>query len=254
MSAYWDKFVLFGDSITQFTFEQHLGFSLAAELQNRYVRKFDILNRGFSGYNSEHARQLLPVILNAEHRPGVSEVKLMTIFFGTNDSCSQPHQHVELSRYIENSKYMIEMIKEKGIKPIIIAPCFHDSAMAIERFGFASRVNNNKNMKSYSDALKKLCEEMKVPMVELREELLPITGYTDEQILDEKFDNLSKALVDGIHLTGESLKILYEKLIKTIAINYPELEAESLPLKFAEHRDIDPANIEGTMFKNIELK
>lgn len=253
-SVYWDKFVLFGDSITQFSFEQKLGFSLAAELQDRYVRKFDILNRGFSGYNSEHARRLLPLILNAENKPGLSEIKLMTLFFGTNDACNRPHQHVELHRYLENMKYMIELIKEKGIKLVVIAPCFHDANMVIKNGISDSVINSNKVMKTYSDALKDLCETEKVPMIELRKELLPLTGYSDEQILNEEFDNLSTVLVDGIHLTAEAYKIFFRELIEIISTCYPELNADNLPLKFARHEEIDPSNIEATMFQNIDIK
>ena len=51
------RFVLFGDSITQ------QGFSVGGwggRLQDRYARFADVENRGFSGYNSEWARLLLP--------------------------------------------------------------------------------------------------------------------------------------------------------------------------------------------------
>lgn len=68
----YGKFVLFGDSITQFSCTQY-GFHPA--LQNVYIRKLDVINRGFSGYNSEHARQILPKILESE-----TNIKLMTIF------------------------------------------------------------------------------------------------------------------------------------------------------------------------------
>lgn len=40
-----------GDSITQGSFDQSRGFAFGAELQQAYVRRLDVMNRGFSyGY------------------------------------------------------------------------------------------------------------------------------------------------------------------------------------------------------------
>lgn len=110
----YGKFVLFGDSITQFSCTQY-GFHPA--LQNVYIRKLDVINRGFSGYNSEHARQILPKILESE-----TNIKLMTIFFGTNDAYDYINeiQTVELDRYKDNLSVMVQMVLDKNIKPIII--------------------------------------------------------------------------------------------------------------------------------------
>lgn len=50
-----DQFILFGDSITQGSYAQERGFAFGAELTNRYVRRLDVINRGFSGYNTAQA-------------------------------------------------------------------------------------------------------------------------------------------------------------------------------------------------------
>lgn len=50
-----DQIILFGDSITQQSFSQERGFAFGAELSNQYVRKLDVINRGFSGYNTAQA-------------------------------------------------------------------------------------------------------------------------------------------------------------------------------------------------------
>ena len=54
-----DQFILFGDSITQQAFSEH-GAPFGAALTDAYIRKLDIVNRGFSGYNSSHAFDILP--------------------------------------------------------------------------------------------------------------------------------------------------------------------------------------------------
>lgn len=61
----YDQFILFGDSITQMSYNQDIGFGLGAQLQEGrlinfvqlarhtdhlivYARKLDVINRGFS--------------------------------------------------------------------------------------------------------------------------------------------------------------------------------------------------------------
>ena len=54
----YEKFLLFGDSITEFAFNTRPTedgkdqYALGAALVNEYTRKMDILQRGFKGYTS----------------------------------------------------------------------------------------------------------------------------------------------------------------------------------------------------------
>ena len=78
--AFRAQFLLFGDSITQRSF-QYGGWG--AHLANAYQRKVDVLNRGYSGYNSRWALQLLDRVLPAEK---AGKILLATVFFGANDA------------------------------------------------------------------------------------------------------------------------------------------------------------------------
>jgi len=93
--------VLFGDSITQFSFSLvDEGWGLL--LSESYSRKVDIINRGYSGYNTRWALHLLPQIFNENSFPSV---KLITIWFGANDASlvtKNARQHVPLDEYEEN--------------------------------------------------------------------------------------------------------------------------------------------------------
>jgi hypothetical protein len=52
----WPRLILFGDSLTQYSFsEGGWGAMLAHKLQ----RRCDVINRGFSGYNSKWCRMIL---------------------------------------------------------------------------------------------------------------------------------------------------------------------------------------------------
>lgn len=57
--ASWRRLILFGDSLTQYSFQVGgWGSRLADELQ----RKVDVLNRGFSGYNTDNAVKFMKQI------------------------------------------------------------------------------------------------------------------------------------------------------------------------------------------------
>lgn len=116
--------ILFGDSITQFSFQAH---GWGAELANKLARKCDVVNRGFSGYNSRWARLLLPRLINPL---GSTEenIAAVTVFFGAND-CSledeNPQQHVPLQEYSENLREMGRLLASAGVsadRVIFITP------------------------------------------------------------------------------------------------------------------------------------
>lgn len=95
-------FLLFGDSLTQRSFEEG---GWGASLTHHYARKVnwdqqflsglvaacsphllllqaDIVNRGLSGYNSRWAKFILPHVLETRSQPPA----LLTIWFGANDA------------------------------------------------------------------------------------------------------------------------------------------------------------------------
>lgn len=100
-----NQFILFGDSITQQCFSQENGVGVfGPALSNAYVRRLDIINRGFSGYNTSQALQVLPEVMPQRSQ---ARVRLMAIFFGANDARlpntpGGPDQHVPLEQYKSN--------------------------------------------------------------------------------------------------------------------------------------------------------
>jgi len=69
--------------------------SFGPALQHTYLRRADVINRGFGGYNTEW---LLPV-LEQQIIPSVFNVVLWIILIGTNDSILAPGvNHVSARR------------------------------------------------------------------------------------------------------------------------------------------------------------
>jgi lysophospholipase L1-like esterase len=76
------QWVLFGDSITQ------RGYSVggwANLLADTYQRRVDVINRGYSGYNSRWAVNVLDHVFPLQP-PEAHGIQLATVFLGANDA------------------------------------------------------------------------------------------------------------------------------------------------------------------------
>ena len=81
MTALRPQFIVFGDSITQQAFSPG---GWAAMLSDAYQRRVDIMNRGYSGYNTRLATSLLSYVFPPE--TAADAALLATVFFGANDA------------------------------------------------------------------------------------------------------------------------------------------------------------------------
>ncbi|KAM8736378.1 isoamyl acetate-hydrolyzing esterase 1 homolog isoform 1-T1 [Acanthopagrus schlegelii] len=142
----WPKVILFGDSITQFSFQAN---GWGAELAHKLARKCDVVNRGLSGYNSRWGKILLPRIINTQNSAD-NNIAAVTVFFGANDSAlkgfcvilppfvcpcpadENPQQHVPLQEYSENLKEITRLLASAGVSAdrviFITPPPLHEAA------------------------------------------------------------------------------------------------------------------------------
>ncbi|KAG3273703.1 IAH1 [Ictidomys tridecemlineatus] len=89
-----------------------------ASLADKLVRKRDVLNCGFSGYNTRWAKIILPRLIRKGNK--LDNPVTVTIFFGTNDS-----EHIPLAEYVSNLKSMIQYLKSVDVpehRVILITP------------------------------------------------------------------------------------------------------------------------------------
>ncbi|KAI3407002.1 IAH1 [Candida oxycetoniae] len=258
----YPKFILFGDSITQHANEIQGNFALQPALQDWYIRKLDILNRGYSGYNSEHARVILPHILDAELNAEKNNVKLITIFFGTNDGFvdNNPIQPISLERYRENIDYLVSLAIENNIKPIVIGPSLHDPKICKKVLPHlkpgGEDATSNKRYYQYSEAAREVCKNRKVAFVDLWDEFRKDGGWTRDQLFQvngslENWEvgSLGHLLSDGVHFTGHAYKIMYDAIKKAIGKHYPEFLPDNLATNLAVWSDINPTDLKNSIFK-----
>jgi lysophospholipase L1-like esterase len=62
----------------------------------------------------------------------------------------------------------------------------------------------------------------------------------DPKLLDE-------LLCDGLHLSTQGNRLLYDAVKKSIALNYPHLASETIPLEFPHHSSVDTTDLIGSL-------
>ncbi|KAF3990862.1 hypothetical protein FT663_01905 [Candidozyma haemuli var. vulneris] len=246
----FDKFLLFGDSITEYSHTQQ-GFSLAAKLQDDYTRKLDIVKRGFSGYNTRWALPIFKEVLETESS-GPGDIKLLYIFLGTNDAATT-FQGVPIDEYKSNLEAMVQLAEKKDIKIIIVGPGLHDQPLAFDSFEKKGRplsqaFSSSKATREYADAAREVALAHKLPFLDLWYLFQKSGGWSSEELLSGKPD-LSEFLHDGIHYTAKAYEVFYDALIKLIRKEYSELSPENLPRHLPDYKDIDPDNYEESIFR-----
>ncbi|KAJ6432520.1 hypothetical protein OIU84_019706 [Salix udensis] len=163
------QFVFFGSSIVQLCFS-HGGWG--SILSDIYSRKADILLRGYYGWNSRRAVQVLDQVFPKE---APVQPSLVIVYFGGNDSMG-PHSsglgpHVPLDEYIENMRKIAIHLKSLSDTTRIIfmsCPPVDETRVGSGTSGiFSELVRTNELCQKYSDACIKLCQEMGVDVVDL---------------------------------------------------------------------------------------
>ncbi|KAI9056881.1 SGNH hydrolase [Trametes sanguinea] len=251
-----DAIVLLGDSLTEFGFSEG-GF--AAKLANAYIRKLDVINRGFSGYNTDW---ILPVFEQCfptqEEQQRLPKIRLLTIWFGANDAALPPNpQHIPLARYKSNLAQLVRAITSPDspryspdTRILLITPPPADGprwarflaaqSEGTETPAWAQKLAAEHGWEAlqkpdrgvevsgrYAAAAREVGAEEGVAVVDAWTALWEAAGK------DEK--GLEDLLVDGLHLSDKGYKIVYDGIVSTIAEKYPEYHYDNLQTVFATY-------------------
>jgi isoamyl acetate esterase len=184
--------LLIGDSLTQY------GYGLlpcvesgwAGLLSAAYVRRADVLNRGYSGYNTRHVVDLLPSILGR-----LDKTLFCTVWLGANDATMESDpQHVSISDYESNLQTIIKQIRERvadeAITIFVLTPPPVDEVAWADYFG--AQESNCHFVDTWS-------------------------------LLEGETDNRKAYLSDGLHLNLEGNKQVYKGLMEVIKAETPHL-------------------------------
>lgn len=148
------QIVFLGDSLTQFSANFTNG--IIPRLQNEYQRQYDVVNRGFSGYNSEWVNELAePVFAGLSHAP----IDYSVIFLGTNDLADNKLQHVGINEYAEYLENIVDISNAYTNNTIVVGPAIVNEDLWADR--------SNLDFYAYSQAAKAVAAKAGVPFVDL---------------------------------------------------------------------------------------
>ncbi|KAF2732116.1 SGNH hydrolase [Polyplosphaeria fusca] len=236
MAAFYDQFLLFGDSITQDASNQQRGFGFAAALQHAYIRRLDVVNRGLSGYNTRQALKVLPAIIPS---PEQARIRFLAVFFGANDAAvphSETKQHIPLDEYKANLRKILThpAVTAHNARIILVAP----PPVNEHLFDPVNRVAAG--TKQYADAAVQIGVELSVPVVNLWEAFMVKTGWEADQwkigqpipgsLNVAQNDALVELMYDGLHFNPAGYDVLFQEMQKLIAATWPDQVPEKLPM------------------------
>ncbi|KAJ1396167.1 SGNH hydrolase-type esterase domain [Sesbania bispinosa] len=237
------QFVLFGSSIVQLSY---CDAGWGATLANLYARKADIILRGYSGWNSRRALQVLDKIFPKD---AAVQPSLVIVYFGGNDSI-HPHPsglgpHVPLQEYIENMRKIVIHLKSLSKKTCIIflsSPPINETQISETLSNVLGQLRRtNESCRIYSEACLELCREMNVKAIDLWSALQQRDDWSDV------------CFMDGIHLSSEGNKIVVKEILKVLreADWEPSLYWKSMPTEFAEDSPYDPIGVDEKTTVNV---
>ncbi|WCJ19861.1 SGNH hydrolase-type esterase superfamily protein [Euphorbia peplus] len=231
------QFVLFGSSIVQLSFS-HGGWG--SILSDIYARKADVLLRGYYGWNSRRAVEVLDQIFPKDD---VAQPDLVIVYFGGNDSMG-PHSsglgpHVPLLEYTDNMRKIVTHIKSLSKKTRVIVlscpPVDEEMIRSNKSAALSELVRTNELCQKYSEACVKLCQELGVKVVDLF------------RALQKRSDWTTACFTDGVHLAAEGSKIVAEEILKVLkeAEWNPSLHWKSMLTEFSEDSPYDLVAADG---------
>lgn len=201
--------VLLGDSITQQSFSP-ANAGWGAGLADWYSRYADVLNRGFSGYNSRFIRSMLDGLFPLDN-PNNGNIIMTTVLLGSNDSVKEDSvQHVPLEEFESNVEAIVThlLTVNPNMTVILITPPTVDHLQWPER--------HSDQVFQYAQAMERVAMRQDVALLNLWHssnlKVHPIT---------------TGDLIDGLHLNEHGNTKIYRGLHDIITFSYQHICPEN---------------------------
>lgn len=219
----WRKpaILLFGDSLTELAANPKGGW--AGALTHRYVRRADVINRGFGGYTTRQAVQILPEMIETLK---LNRTALAVVWFGANDAANpegpQYFMGVPISEYKSNLKSIITDLRAAGVANVmLVTPTpVDEEKRVLDTPGFPP----DRTMLlagQYAEAVVGVAHSTGVPVLNMYAEMqamAPDGGWSGKWLME-----------DGLHFNPMGQAMAYKLIINFIDVHIPEASAQKLP-------------------------
>ncbi|KAJ2080007.1 isoamyl acetate-hydrolyzing esterase [Coemansia sp. RSA 988] len=248
----YDKLICIGDSLTQHGWDvTKQGW--VAQLARTYLRRLDIINRGFSGFNSRWAKIVIPRTIPTPVEGSVRP-RLVTIFYGSNDAQYAGMKcHVPLDEFKANIIDIVNVFRSPGSELyspgtrviLITQPPVGDRLYAHSSVLQGKPVDRRKETSEpYAEAVREAARELRVPCVDLWTAMEAKIKARQNQGTPSEFEGYEDYLWDGLHLNDNGNNLLFKLLMETITANFPELIPDSMPFIIPPFHDFaDPEEL-----------
>ncbi|XP_022145498.1 GDSL esterase/lipase CPRD49-like [Momordica charantia] len=229
------KFVLFGSSIVQFSFGDR---GWGADIADLYSRQADVILRGYGGWNSSRALQVVDEIFPKD---SIIQPSLVIVYFGGNDAVIPlpfpGGSHVPLPEFINNMTNIVCHIKSLSAttRSIFLTPPPVNSEQIRELMPGLEKLRTMENLEIYTDAIIDICRDIGVEYVDLFRAV-------------QRRDDWLTFFTDGVHFNEEGSRVVFEEIKNTInrANWVPSLAAGSMPIEFENIRRLGSFTFEGS--------
>ncbi|KAF5026065.1 hypothetical protein F66182_1857 [Fusarium sp. NRRL 66182] len=231
MASTVPQVVLFGDSLFQQCATLQEGFSFQAALQSNFIRRLDIVNRGYSGFNTDIALRYLPDIF-PERTASSPKMDYLVLLLGANDAVLEDaitKQHVPIDRYKQNLTKIINHPNIAAHKPqiLLVTPPPLDEIKTTPSSianGHKGAIRTSAVSASYSEVARQVARENPgVVLVDLwkaqMDEAISLSpgDYTAGgpwlgSPENGKQGGLDALLHDGLHMSGAGYQVFYETI------------------------------------------
>ena len=213
--------LLLGDSLTQLCFE-----GWGAHLANVFQRRADVVNRGFSGYNTKFYLHLpdetvFPGLIATE-QDNESKCCLAILWFGANDAGLPglaDHHYVSLEDYEKNLHRLIDRVqsKTKCSRVLLMTPppVHHEQRLIFQKQKYGDKATGKlertlENTGKYASVCMQVAQERKLP-------------YCDLYNLMQQEKDWAAFLHDGLHFSPAGHEWLGRTVVQAIQQAFPEL-------------------------------
>eukprot|EP00033_Pygsuia_biforma_P002709 GCRY01002993.1.p1 GENE.GCRY01002993.1~~GCRY01002993.1.p1 ORF type:complete len:243 (-),score=34.20 GCRY01002993.1:267-995(-) len=214
--------VFLGDSLTQKGYEINNNGWMAV-LSDIFTARLDIVNRGYSGYNTRFLRpvlyEVLPWLQTGKNVPAI-----LTLLIGSNDASLQEHnsqQHVPLKEFEDNLLFILKTISEVCPRVVVITPPTLDPQKWLKFLQAIDRRNELDRTVAvtaqYADVVRTITSTLNLPLIDFHQALR-------EQDAVESF------FTDGLHLSRKGNKLLASLWLSAVEKNFPEIASVNTEL------------------------
>lgn len=242
----YPQVVLLGDSLFQQSTELKEGFSFQSALQSHVIRRLDVVNRGYSGWNTDNVLRYLPDLF-APPSETTPKIDYLLVLLGANDAVRPMPgyaQHVPQDRYRKNLTSIINdpTIKAHAPKILLVTPPPVDEVWLKVRDaqgGWPHQTRFSALSAEYSQIVREVAaenEDAGVVLIDLWKAIMDhaeatTPGFTPGGPRLGTFDYgqrgaLERLLPDGLHMSGEAYEVFFNAVKPHVGAEWADLPSD----------------------------